>query len=447
MAMAQASVSHPSSNPWTVNKSVTFLAIAPQTGSLTRAGRLAYNVMILKAQRMEADEEGGYSAPMSEIVKGYDATTRDSSRVAGYLEQMCTTGVKWFPLSASDDTQASIAGLEPTTHDRSENGRIFTLLAEARFSRRSGELWVTWFYPPSIRDMVVTPSRWAQLDIKEAAALSTYASVALYEICARYKDAPGGLTNRAAPEFWTQALRHDPETKHREWRKFKNETLKPAIAEICQRTSIDVRLVEYKQGRAVTEVQFAVKRKPVTHDVSPVDVGLIEQAAEFGIKERDLDQLTDSYGEEAIRKSLDIMRGRIRAQPTVPINNPLNYFRKLLRTGSGRLFDSEGSTDKESEPTTPDAPKAEAGPPQPDAYAQLLRQLNDELDELEPVALEAFADQARALLTGTGLDTPATMKRFASRQYRSPVIWGFIRDAYASATYGRDWKTSVQAVP
>jgi hypothetical protein len=403
-------------------------------------------VMILKAQRMEADAEGGYSAPMSEILKGYDATTRDTPRVAGYLEQMCTTGVKWFPLSASDEAQSSITGLEPTAQDPTDSGRIFTLLSEARFSRRSGELWVTWFYPPSIREMVVAPSRWAQLDIKEAAALSTYASVSLYEICARYKDAPGGLTNRAAPEFWTLALRHDPETKPREWRKFKNETLKPAIAEICQRTSIDVRLVEYKQGRAVTEVQFTVKRKPITQDVSPVDVGLIEQAAEFGIKERDLDQLTDSHGEEAIRKCLDIMRGRARAQPTSPINNPLNYFRKLLRTGGGHLFDSEGKTEQEPALTTEQVPIAKVVPSQPDSFAKLLKQLNDELDELDADVLEQYAEQARVQLEGTGLDTPATMKRFASRQYRSPIIWGFIREAYASTKYGRNWKVSGEAV-
>lgn len=395
---------------------------------------------------MEPDEEGGYSAPMSEIVKGYDATTRDSSRVAGYLEQMCTTGVKWFPLSASDEAQASIAGLEPSNQNPTDNGRIFTLLAEARFSRRSGELWVTWFYPPSIRDMVVTPSRWAQLDIKEAAALSTYASVSLYEICARYKDAPGGLTNRATPEFWSQALRHDPDTKPREWRKFKNETLKPAIAEICQRTSIDVRLVEYKQGRAVTEVQFAVKRKPISQDVSPVDVELIEQAADFGIKERDLDQLTDSYGEEAVRKTLHIMRGRLRAQPTSPINNPLNYCRKLLRTGSGSLFESGAQIDEGVEPIAQQIPVANVLPLQPDAYGRLLQQLNEELDELDSEAIEAYAQKARAQLVATGLDTPATMKRFASKQYRSPIIREFIREAYASEKYGKGWKTSARAL-
>jgi hypothetical protein len=39
------------------------------------------------------------------------------------------------------------------------------------------------------------------------------------------------------------------------------------------------------------------------------------------------------------------------------------------------------------------------------------------------------------------------MKRFASKQYRSPIIREFIREAYASEKYGRDWKTSTEAVP
>lgn len=430
-----------SAGSWTLKKAVTTLAIAPQTESLTRTGRLAYNVMIFKAQRMQPDSEGGYSAPISEIVKGYEATTRDSTRVRAYIEQMCSTVVKWFPLSASDETQSTIAGLEPVADDPTENGRIFTLLAEARFSRRSGELWVTWFYPPSIRDMVIEPSRWAQLDIKEMAALSTYASVALYEICARYKDAPGGLTNRAPPDFWTKALRHDPETKPREWRKFKNETLKPAIAEICQRTSLDVRLVEYKQGRAVTEVQFAVKRKPAAQDLSPIDMSLVDQAADFGMRERDVDQLSDTYGEDAIRKGLDVMRGRQRAQPTVPINNPLNYLRKLLRNGAGRLFEVPQTSDLEPVANS-QVPASLAGTAEPDLYAQRLRRMNEELDEIAPPELERYAEQARADLKGSALDTPSTMKRFANRQYRSPLIWEFIRNAYATEKYGRDWKSS-----
>lgn len=429
-----------SANTWTLKKAVTTLAIAPQSESLTRTGRLAYNVMMLKAQRMRADAEGGFSAPISEIVKGYDATTRDSTRVRGYIEQMCTTLVRWFPLSASDEVQSTIDGLEPVADDPTENGRVFTLLAEARFSRRAGELWVQWFYPPTIRDIVIEPSRWAQLDIKEMASLSTYASVALYEICARYKDAPGGLTNRASPDFWTKALRHDPETKPREWRKFKNETLKPAIAEINKRTRLEIRLVEYKHGRATTEVQFAVKRKPEENQHGPVDLALIEQAAEFGIRERDVDQLIDAYGEEPVRKYLDVLRGRVRAQPTVPINNPLNYLRKLLRSDGDRLFDTPATEAISPAPTAPEIAPAMNVDQGRNAYEERLRAINEALDELTPAELEVYAMKAKEEIAGTGVDTPATMRRFANKQYRSPLIWDHIRNAYAIERYGRGWR-------
>lgn len=439
--MPQPPVHNSSSANWTLKKAVATLAIAPQTESLTRTGRMAYNVMILKAQRTAPDAEGGFTAPLSEIVKGYEATTRDSSRVRSYIEQMCSTVVKWFPLSASDESQASLAGMEPAVTDPSVDGRIFTLLSEARFSRRSGEQWVTWFFPPTIREMIIEPSRWAQLDIKEMAALSTYAAVALYEVCARYKDVPGGLTNRAAPEFWSMTLRHDPETKPREWRKFKNETLKPAIAEICLRTSLDVRLVEYKQGRAVTEVQFAVKRKAATQEPGPVDLSLLERAADFGIRERDVDQLVDIHGETAVKKALDLMEGRRRAQPSSPINSPLNYLRKLLRSGiTGPLFEQKPG-ESEIDVQVEVASSATVPPSSDDWYAQRLREINEELDELTSEDLERYAELAKAGLQGTGVDTAATMKRFANKQYRSPVIWDYIRSAYAASKYGANWKS------
>jgi hypothetical protein len=301
---------------------------------------------------------------------------------------------------------------------------------------------VTWFFPPTIRDMVIEPSRWAQLDIKELASLSHYAGVALYEICARYKDVPGGLTNRAEPSWWVQALRSDPDTKPREWRKFKNETLKPAVAEISQRTGLEVRLVEYKQGRAVVEVQFAVKRKPVAQEMSRVDLSLVEQAAELGIRERDLDLCVDEYGEELVHRAVMAMQGRQRAQPTVPINSPLAYLRKALRNGVvGPLFEQQTSAQHQPAPEPGDSPARE----RENAWlAQRKREINEELDELSAEELEEYAEMAKTAMAGSGVGTPSTMKRFAQKQYRSPLIWEYIRSAYASVKYGPHWKVLPQ---
>lgn len=437
--MSQAHVTGSSGSLWTLKKAVTTLAIAPQTESLTRAGRMAYNLMIFLAQRMNGDADGGYSAPLSEIIKGFGATTRDSSRIRLYIEQMCSTVVRWFPLSSSDDAQATIDGLEPPTVDSRVDGRIFSLLSEARFSRRSGELWVTWFFPPTIRDMLIEPLRWAQLDIKELASLSHYASVALYEICARYKDVPGGLTNRAEPAFWVQTLRPDPDTKPREWRKFKNETLKPAVAEISQRTSLDVRLIEYKQGRAVVAVQFAVKRKTTEREMSSVDLSLVEQAAGLGVKERDLDQLVDEFGEELIGKALQAMQGRQRAQPTVPINHPIAYLRKSLRNGLGGL-NLEQTEAAEAPPSAVDTADS-SGRQRDEAWlAQRKREINDALDSLDADELERYAGLARAAMGAAGILSAAMQKRLDNKQYRAPMVWEYIRAAYAAEAFGTNWK-------
>jgi hypothetical protein len=425
---------------WTLKKAVTTLAIAPQSESLTRAGRMAYNLMIFKAQRMNCDEEGGYSAPLSEIIKGFGSTTRDSTRIRSYIEQMCSTVVRWFPLSRSDEAQATLVGIEaPTTIDPSVDGRIFTLLSEARFTRRSGEQWVTWFFPPTIRDMVIEPSRWAQLDIKEMAKLSHYASVALYEICARYKDVPGGLTNRAEPSFWAQTLRPDPDTKPREWRKFKNETLRPAVAEINQLTTLDIELIEERKGRAVVSVQFKVRRKETERAISSVDLSLVEQAAELGIKERDLDQLVEEYGEEKVKKALAATEGRRRAQPTVPIKHPVAYIRKSIRNGVVEsLFDQSAAEASTARPAVA-AGATDRG--REDAWlAQRKHEINDALDELSITELERYAGIARESLATKGFLSASMQKRFDQKQYRAPMIWEYIRSAYAEEHFGADWK-------
>lgn len=444
--MSTSSEAATSANAWTLKKAVTTLAIAPQTESLTRAGRMAYNLMIFKAQRMVPDSEGGYSAPLSEIIKGYGSTTRDSTRVRGYIEQMCTTLVRWFPLSRTDEAQAALVGMEPVPDiDPTADGRVFTLLSEARWSRRSGEQWVTWFYPPTIRDMVIEPTRWAQLDIKEMSQLSHYASVALYEICARYKDVPGGLTNRADPAFWTQALKPDPETKPREWRKVKNETVQPAISEINRLTSLGVELIEERRGRAVVTVQFQVRRKEIERPISSVDITLVEQAAGLGIRERDLDQLIDEYGDAKVKAAMDAMEGRRRAQPTVPIKHPSAYLRKALSNGSADgLFNLPEQVPVETspEPVAPMTAGQAAREIQESWLARRREAINNAMDLLSPVDLEKYAELARASLASKGLLSAALQKRFESKQYRSPMVWEYIRNTFAEELYGQDWRTA-----
>jgi hypothetical protein len=440
---------------WTLRKAVTALAIAPQSESLTRVGRMAFNVMIYLSQKNNPDPEGWWSAPISQIVHGFGSTTRDSPRVIDYIERMARTSVRWYPLSPSDASflagqavlvpgeQASLEGIEQpkrVTGDELDGTRVFTLLSEARFFRRFGEAWVQWYFAPSIREMLIEPVRWAQIDLQELATLSRYASVALYEICSRYKNAPGGLTNRATTEWWVNALRTDPKETTREWRKFKNETLKPSLAEINQRTSLEVKVIEYKQGRAVTEIQFHVRKKQSQPAPEPPDLAVIDKALSVGIKERELDGLVDMYGEAKVKRALEALEARMRVQLKERVHQPLNYLKRILKSDSetGALFHQQSEPGQATKPT-PDS-SAAVTDSAPEWLQQRMKQLNDEIDALSPEELEHYVARARALMGESSAVTPALQKRLDAKQYGSPMIRQYIRAAYAKERYGSDWK-------
>ena len=145
-----------------------------------------------------ANHDGGYASPVSTILQGFGSSTKASERVQRYIEQMVQTTVIWRPLAPGDAGSLTLDGFEaPASTDtprRGDEARTFPLLAEARLYKRAGEWWVTWYYPPSIAEQIIDPDRWAQIELNSIARLGTYTAVALYEICARYKDSPGGLT-------------------------------------------------------------------------------------------------------------------------------------------------------------------------------------------------------------------------------------------------------------
>lgn len=429
--------------PWTLKKAVTALAIAPQTEDLTRTGRQAYNVLIYLAQHTKPDDEGGFSAPLSQVIKSYEGTTRDAPRVRTYLEQMCATVVRWFPLSKSDEQQGTLIGIEsPPPDDAAGEGRIFTLLSEVRFYKRSGEQWITWFFSPSVRELLIEPSRWAEIDIKEMAQLSTYAGVALYEICARYRNVPGGLTNKEAPEFWVAVLRAESDSKPREWRKFKSETLKPAIAEINLRTGLDVQLVEYRQGRGVSAVQFTVKRKQAVDTSAPVDLSLVELATSVGLKERELDSLVDEFDEAKVKKGLLLLQGRMRAQPSVPVNHKAAYLRKTLKTSlSDSLFpDANHAGELPPETMRPLASIVELPPVPMSPRNKLLAELRVEVQSMSDEQLEVYAKKAFEAMVQKKTMTPPVHRRFLEQRFQSPIIREQILLVIAEERFGEGWE-------
>ena len=426
----------------TLSKSVFTLAIEPLTMALTVTGRKAYDVMLWLAQKGPATADGGYSSPVSAILKRYGSTTKASERVQRYIEQMVQTTVVWRPLASSE--QAGLFG--PVPGDAvSDEARTFALLAEARLYIRAGEAWVTWYYPPSIREQLINPERWAQIELNSIARLSTYTAVALYEICARYKDSPGGLTSRQEPDFWTRVLREGGGLRPREFRKFKNELLMPAIQEINQTTEIEVELAEHREQGALRSVQFKVARKARGSErvPEPADVTMAMQASKLGIRESDVDALVLRFGGATVAEGLDAMEAYAADPRAKRIVNRLAYLKAVLanRSAPDAVAASPMETSAGHALSLPPADPARERDALVEAWrASRLRQIRSEFAALPTAEQAHWIDAAAPKIADSAIMTPGMKRRLADRDWESPLISRVVLDVYAGARYGAAWK-------
>lgn len=427
----------------TLSKSVFALAIEPLTMPLTVTGRKAYDVMLWLAQKSAPAPDGGYSSPVSTILRGYGSSTKASERVQRYIEQMVQTTVVWRPLAASEHATPMLEGFEVGAPDAiADEARTFALLAEARLFIKGGQAWVTWYYPPSIREQLISPDRWAQIELNSIARLSTYTAVALYEICARYKDSPGGLTSRHDPEFWTKVLREGGGSKPREFRKFKNELLMPAVAEINEATEIEIELVEHREQNTLRAVQFSVVRKAkgAPRVPEPADDTLVMIAAKLGIREADLDALVSKYGARKVTEGMDAMDAYVAGPAAKTIVNPGAYLRTVL---ANRFPDGAPAEPLSREEEA--AAESSTGPPDgaevlDEWRASRMRQIRAEFASLPDDERDRWIDRAAVSILQSASGNAALRKRLADRDWESPLVRPAILDVFATSRYGPRWR-------
>jgi hypothetical protein len=351
--------------------------------------------------------------------------------------------------------------------------RGFNMLSEVEIEQRNGENWVRWAFPPTIMGALKDPHRWASLDLDMVAKLGTYVATALYDICARYRDNPSGVTSRKPVEWWTNALSPAPAgTERREWRKFKSERIKEAVDEINQVTDLEVELIEHKQGRVIVEAQFSVRKKAgsarTVFEASVVDANLVHRAEMLGIPELKLDRLIQEFGDSQVREKVNVLERRVVNRELRGLENPYAWIRSVLRDnldGPGPV--GKKATEDASQPAqrpvrsaarTAAARRdaAEVVTPHPDgsttasdspAYAQRLSEMRSAFEGLDPPERNHWVqrvlnDPKNATLFG------AVIKK---RVLGGDILHGLFGDTlirtWAAHQYGGNWAGSLRQLP
>lgn len=431
------------SGPDKVEKPVSALAMVPKTGAITRIGRQAYTIMMLAAreQGAEQDDTGMFEAPLNSIIRGFGGSKGTIEDLKRHLRSMVTHVVEWQSPSPGEIVEWGACAL----------------LSEVRLYKKNGENWLSWAYPPTLRQDMLSPLRYAQIRRSTIAQFRSYAGLALYEICARYKDNPSHLTSKQPWLWWLPVLTGKPlpnEVKT-EFRFFNRDTIKPAVEEVNEVSELVVTAKEHKVGRSVEYLQFEVRmrQEAPTGKRLPIDLTKVARARQLGIDSEISEDLFIQYGELAFAKAVDRLESRLSMTGSKPLLSRHAYLKALL---SGRAVDQVSSESKVLQE------KGEGGKSQniqavqnpaklslaklQETDSNRIQLVRAEIENLDDLSLHTLLNGLTQHLRKIN-PNPAIMKRLEEGKWQSGLIMGELIRFYWKQTRGSEWMATEDPLP
>ena len=428
----------------TFKKPNSALVMMPKLGKLTAVSRKIFNVLLRTTQRQinALNQEGKiieathyFRARLDELVDPVEIGSSNlTSSAKKSLLEMRRTEVDWEAPDANSEVIWS----------------NMSLLSEARIVKEGGILYAYWALPPGLLTVIADPQRYTPIDINQLSKLKTYAAVALYEICVRYKNNPTGLTSENHMEWWVDALTQsapkiDPITKKpklRLWSKFKSEQVSVAIDEINTKSDIGIELIEKKTGKAVTSAQFKVWRKSA--DAVGIASGpkmspeVAEITNKLGVSLSDISNLIkQGQSENVLKVAFVKLESRMNREDLAPIESKMAYLRKVLAETNNFVSTVPAvQTTISARPvfkTLEDLPKALTH------QEHRRREIKEELLNLGKEGQKRYAESALEYLQKAGIATTTISRKVESGDWASGILFSKMIEVYAIEHYGANW--------
>jgi hypothetical protein len=415
-----------------LRKPVNALAIVPQSVRITYLARKAYNVLLYEAQD-QGIEQDVYRAPLEQIIRGVEFDSHDTALIKKHLRAMVTTSVEWQSPTAGEGVAWNVCGL----------------LAHARLYKERGQNWVEWSYAINLKQELLEPSVFARLRLEVLTQLRSHTGVALYEICSRYRDI--GRTARNPWRWWHPVLTGQPpdpaKLEKLDYRFFKRDTLRGAIAEVSAITDLEVELIEHRKGRFIDEIQFAIRPKrqaqlPLAAHRQPVDLHLLKDMVALGVNDQVAERLLEQHGEEAVLIALPTLRRRLESAYPHPIKDAGRYLKTLLeQVPPAHVGDA----------SAPPVDAAVASTPQRLAINERVRAdwtarwregriaaLKAEIAQLSESALADLLQLVREDHAARQVH-PSVARRLRNSGWSHPMVVADVVRVYAEGAYGSQW--------
>lgn len=236
-------------------KSVQATQMIVQNGEMTGQQLLAWNILVKNAKKQKdyyenrgierKDSEKTYTISRAELMERMDYKSTNRKPFKQALLNMQNIKVSWDVLNPSGGEMWASCVLLPYVACNNDT--------------------VTYSFVNHIEPMLFESPIYSHIDLAIQKSLNLDASKKLYDWISRYRTNPSHLTNKDPWGLWRQIVHGNTldDSYTKEYKIFKRDKLKPALAEINEISDLIVELIEDKEGtRSVKTLQFKVHEKP-----------------------------------------------------------------------------------------------------------------------------------------------------------------------------------------
>ncbi len=306
-----------------VQKANESIAIRPKKGRLTLLSRRIYNALLFHAQQ-QGVEEKQYSIPLATLIGDAHFNSRNVALLKEHIREMQTTLIEWNSVGAGEQRWTSSQLLGAV--EIAERGSGYPVI-------------ISWSYPDRVRERLLKPSRYTRILLEVGAQMRSYAAAVLFELGMQYLTSPSRLTMREDLHWWASVLTGRSDVEKVDYRYFKRDVLRPALAEVeALQQDFVLELIEHKEGRRVSELQFRVlRRSPAPLEVEQArntfDLELVERLRQLGFKDEDAELLYTRTDDALLRATVEHVEQRMRNTALPALTSPAAYLRDALKKG------------------------------------------------------------------------------------------------------------------
>lgn len=403
------------------------IGLRVREGKMSLLTRKVFNVMMYHAQQLKVT---GVNSPIDTPAskKYFWIRLADLARDAAY---------------DSKDTEFLKAQLEEMQNIKllMENDRQWTserlvasvtLVNPMGLKKHSGQVWFGFAFPPEVHELVMAPGTYTRFSIFYQGLLRSGSSLALYEICRRYATNPSKVTLIETYEHWYGALTGNPvsaDAPPPQYKYFKRDVIRPAMAEINALTDIQVELIEHRVGRRVERLQFRVEhtKQPQLGFAAPpvIDLELMGSIMKFGLTQVDAADVMAQHGDDKIRSAVAFVQARIDHKSSAPLDSPAAYFRWTMKQGA----DAAKNLQLKSSAAKNSVAKKDSGTTVLEKFlaarAQDAYDLYNELDNTDRNAIfERFKDQNTNTAVNLDRGVENVLARSLFTNWYAQELWG-----------------------